>query len=135
ERPRLEWPRLARDEMPHVRPRVEGLREPRQDHRRTGPAERLHRRAEPDLERLRGDGLDVRDHLPPAGIARDDRPAHVRDGAHPDAEDDEVEVLPDPERPRGGAPRIPVALEPPPLGPDALALLELRVVGRRRPAR
>ena len=75
------------------------------------------------------------DHLAPARVAPDEVATHVRDGADPDGEDGEIEVVADAQAPRGNAALVPVRLEVPALVAEAIPVHELMIVGARWPCR
>ena len=74
-------------------------------------------------------------HIRPALVVRDDLRSNVGDGADADGKRDEVEILRHAKGLGARAAAVPVGLEMPAFRLRCLAVLELRVIGLRRPAR
>src|SRR6185369_4363273 len=128
-------PRLLGEQVAHVSPRIERLGEGGKGAQRMGPAEVGQIVAQPDLQRLRRDGLHVLYHRTPARVAGDDLAADMWNRTDPNTEHNEVEVIDHAQRLGTLLSLIPVRLEIPSLPLEPLAVDQLRVVGLCRPAR
>src|SRR5271170_823650 len=127
-------PTFGGNDLTHVRPRVERLDESREGHRRRLPPELLQILAEPELKRLRRDGLHACGHLTPSAVSGNEFLADIGDRAQADPENGKIEIARHPERP-GRRPRpLPVRFEIARLGFERWAVLELSIVGFGWPA-
>src|SRR6185437_16061538 len=131
---RMVAPVFGGNDVSHVGPGIEWLDEAGQGPRWYVPAQFLQIGAEPDLERLRGNGLDPLDHPAPAWIAGDDLAADVRQRADADAQHDEIEITHHLQLQRRALAAVPVRFEIPLLPPHLRAALQLPIVGLGGPA-
>src|SRR4051794_8268104 len=121
--------------MGHVDPVVERLDEAGQvDVAGTWPAERGHALPEPKLESRGLDGLEALGHPPPTTVAGEDLGRDVGYSPQPHGEDDEIEILSHPQGLPAYLAAVPERLGVPSLLLQAFAILELPVLGTRRPA-